>query len=243
MASISEYFATNPARKAVLVAICAVGFHVLMQWWLGKDSGSKYGYHSTATQVASDFECSGKIMIVTGSNTGLGLETAKALYSQGARVILASRNREKCESARLEIIESVRGSVEGSVECIPLDLSDLLSVRDFAQTVAKDYGRVDALINKARTHAPKEFTVTKQGFESQFGVNHLGHFYLTRLLTPLLLKSQPARVVSVSSLAHRSAPDMHDWLTKMEETAAYANASGPLPSDYELRLNYCFSKA
>lgn len=149
----------------------------------------------------------GKIAIVTGANTGIGYETARALAHKGAHVVLACRSAGKGEAATTRIAaERPRGTVAFAA----LDLADLDSVRAFADEFASANERLDLLINNAGVMIPPEST-TKQGFELQFGVNHLGHFALTGLLLPLLRVTQGARVVTVASSAHRiGAMDFDD---------------------------------
>jgi NAD(P)-dependent dehydrogenase (short-subunit alcohol dehydrogenase family) len=149
------------------------------------------------TWTAADIpDQTGRTAIVTGANSGLGAAIARELARAGARVILAVRNAEKGELA----IETIRERVpEATLELRPLDLSDLSSVRAFAE---QHQGPVDLLINNAGIMAPPR-RETKDGFESQFGTNHLGHFALTGLLLPHLLESGGARVVAQSSGAHR----------------------------------------
>ncbi|SEH00615.1 NAD(P)-dependent dehydrogenase, short-chain alcohol dehydrogenase family [Nonomuraea solani] len=143
---------------------------------------------------ASMPDLSGKTAIVTGANTGIGLPTALELARHGARVIVAARNPDKGATA----VERILGAVPGAqAEYGRLDLADLASVRRFAEGVE----RVDLLINNAGIGMiPRQ--ETKDGFEMQFGTNHLGHFALTGLLLPLLLAAPGARVVNVSSDAH-----------------------------------------
>lgn len=150
---------------------------------------------------------SGRVAIVTGANTGIGYETARALARKGAQVTLACRSREKGEAAVARIAaEEPRGSVTFAA----LDLADLDSVRRFAKAFADSHDRLDLLVNNAGVMVPPA-SKTKQGFELQFGVNHLGHFALTGLLLDLLRKTSGARVVSVSSAAHRmGAMDFDD---------------------------------
>jgi NAD(P)-dependent dehydrogenase (short-subunit alcohol dehydrogenase family) len=137
--------------------------------------------------------------VVTGANTGIGYETARALAHKGAHVILACRSRSKGAAAAARITaEDPRGDVAFAA----LDLADLDTVRAFAGELASAHERLDLLINNAGVMVPPEST-TKQGFELQFGVNHLGHFALTGLLLPVLRATPGARVVTVSSAAHR----------------------------------------
>lgn len=139
----------------------------------------------------------GKIVVVTGANSGIGKATAAAIADEGARVILACRSKERGEAALCEL--NCAGG--RCVELMHLDLADLDSVRAFAAEFAAKFDRLDVLVNNAgilgRTRA-----VTKQGFEMSFGVNFLGHFLLTMLLLPLLEKSGQGRVVMMSSVAH-----------------------------------------
>jgi NAD(P)-dependent dehydrogenase (short-subunit alcohol dehydrogenase family) len=142
---------------------------------------------------------SGRIAVVTGANSGLGLVTARELARAGATVVIACRNTAKGEEAAAEI----RGAVAGAeVELGELDLADLDSVRAFAARLSGERSRVDLLINNAGVMAPPR-RLTKQGFESQFGTNHLGHFALTGLLLEALLAAPSPRVVTLSSGAHR----------------------------------------
>jgi len=141
-------------------------------------------------------DLSGRIYIVTGANSGAGFATSKQLAEQGARVVGACRRVEagKEAFADLEVIP-------GSVEIMELDLASLASVRRFAETFLAKYDRLDGLVNNAGVmHTPEGRT--EDGFETQFGINYLGHFLLTELLLEPLKASAPARVVCVSSVAH-----------------------------------------
>lgn len=137
---------------------------------------------------------SGKCFIVTGANTGIGFETARVLAGKGARVLLACRDAGKAAAA----IERIGA---GDVVHLPLDLADLASVRAAADLAAKEL-RIDALINNAGVMFPP-LTRTVQGFELQWGVNHLGTFALTALLLPKLAETAGSRVVVTASLAHQ----------------------------------------
>jgi NAD(P)-dependent dehydrogenase (short-subunit alcohol dehydrogenase family) len=142
----------------------------------------------------------GRVCIVTGANTGLGLSNARMLAEKGATVIMACRNLDKANVAA----KGIRNAVPGAdVAVSTLDLSSLASVREFAVRFLAEYDRLDLLINNAGVMMPPR-TMTADGFELQFESNHLGHFLLTGLLLPLLNKTSGARVVSLSSLAHRS---------------------------------------
>ncbi len=142
----------------------------------------------------------GKVMIVTGANVGLGYETALALAKKNATVIMACRNAEKAERARQEILKQAPSA---NLEVIPIDLSSLKSVRSFALNFLKKYKRLDVLINNAGIMIPP-FSKTEDGFESQMGANYFGHFLLTGLLLQVLNSTANARVVNLSSIAHEN---------------------------------------
>ena len=141
----------------------------------------------------------GKTVIITGANTGIGKETALHLARRGARVIMACRNLRKAEVALKEIVQK---SGNDNVVAKRVDLASLKSVRDFAEDINNNEPRLDVLINNAGVMAVQTLTKTQDGFETQMGVNHLGHFLLTNLLLDLLRKSAPSRVVVVSSISH-----------------------------------------
>jgi protochlorophyllide reductase len=142
------------------------------------------------------------VALVTGANSGLGLETARALASRGATVVMACRSPRKAEEARDQLLRDLaRASGEsphGALDVLTLDLADLASVRTAVATLADHYGALDLLINNAGVMAPPR-TLTRDGFELQFGTNHLGPFALTLQLLPLLHVRPGARVVFVTS--------------------------------------------
>lgn len=141
----------------------------------------------------------GKVVIVTGSSSGIGFEAARVLANKGARVVLAVRNLEKGERAARKILAQ---NAKADVKVMELDLADLASVARFCENFEKAYARLDILINNAGVMIPP-FSKTANGFELQFGTNHLGHFALTGRLLEILFKTQGARVVNVSSGAHK----------------------------------------
>ncbi|GAA2441134.1 oxidoreductase [Streptomyces macrosporus] len=141
----------------------------------------------------------GRTAVVTGANSGLGLVTARELARRGARVVLACRDRERGATALCRLLHEVP---DARAEVRTLDLADLASVRAFADALPCD--RLELLVNNAGLMAIP-YSRTVDGFETQFGVNHLGHFALTGLLLPRLLAARGARVVTVSSLAHALA--------------------------------------
>lgn len=153
-------------------------------------------------------DLTGKRVIITGANSGIGLEAAKVLVQKGAEVILAVRNEQKGTIAKETILSA---NPKGSVLAIGLNLADLNSVREFAQSYRSRFDTLDILINNAGVMVPP-YQKTKDGFEMQFGTNHLGHFALTGLLLPLLKKTSNSRVVTLSSIAHRGARIFFDNL-------------------------------
>jgi NAD(P)-dependent dehydrogenase (short-subunit alcohol dehydrogenase family) len=140
----------------------------------------------------------GRTAVVTGANGGLGLETARALAAAGAHVVMAARNPAKADEAVADIRRTAPGA---SLELVALDLASLASVRDAADRVLAAHDRIDLLVNNAGVMGIPERR-TADGFEMQFGVNHLGHFALTALLMPALLRADAARIVTVTSTAH-----------------------------------------
>ena len=139
------------------------------------------------------------VAIVTGANSGIGFETAKALAAKGAEVVMACRNLQKADFAA----DSIRAQLPGAqLMVLHLDLADLASVHAFAEAFSRDFDKLNLLINNAGVMVPP-FSKTKDGFELQFGANHLGHFALTGLLMPHIRKTPWTRVVNVSSGAHR----------------------------------------
>lgn len=143
----------------------------------------------------------GKTVVITGANSGIGYEAVKALSAKGAKVIMAVRSKEKGQAALNAILED---NDSAKVELMQLDLADLESVRAFANGIQSRFDRLDLLINNAGVMIPP-YGKTKDGFELQFGSNHLGHFALTGLLLPLLKNTPASRVVTLSSIAHRGA--------------------------------------
>ncbi len=150
-------------------------------------------------------EQSGRIAIVTGSNSGLGYETAAALAAKGAKVIMACRTLAKASPAA----ERIRNSVPGAdIEVMQLDVANLHSVRDFATAYNERFKQLDILINNAGVMGCPTRETTVDGFEMQFGTNHLGPFALTGLLMPRLQNTPGSRVIAVASIAHRNTDGM-----------------------------------
>lgn len=182
-------------------------------------------------------DLSGKVAIVTGANHGIGFEAAKEFARKGADVILACRSVEKGEGA----VTAIRAEIaDAKLKPMVLDLSSLESVRAFADEFNVAYTRLDILLNNAGIMMVP-YSKTEDGFERQLGVNHLGHFALTGLLIDVLLKTTNARVVNVSSLAHRSGElDFDDLMFNNGEAytpmKAYGNSKlANLLFTYELQ--------
>jgi NAD(P)-dependent dehydrogenase (short-subunit alcohol dehydrogenase family) len=179
---------------------------------------------------------SGRVVVVTGSNTGIGYHTAAVLAYRGAHVVLAVRNLEKGNAALSRIVAASPGA---DVTLQALDLGSLDSVRTAADALRSAYPRIDLLINNAGVmYTPKQ--VTKDGFEMQFGTNHLGHFALTGLLLDHLLPVRGSRVVTVSSMGHRIRASIHfddlQWEHRYDRIAAYGQSKlANLLFTYELQ--------
>ncbi|MDD1422054.1 SDR family NAD(P)-dependent oxidoreductase [Dolichospermum sp. ST_sed1] len=140
----------------------------------------------------------GRIVIVTGSSSGIGYETARVLANKQASVIIAVRNLDKGNKALAKIIQQNK---DADVQVMELDLANLASVKNFTENFQKNYSRLDLLINNAGVMIPP-YAKTTDGFELQFGTNHLGHFALTGQLLKLLISTNGSRIVNVSSGAH-----------------------------------------
>ncbi|MET8366301.1 SDR family NAD(P)-dependent oxidoreductase [Micromonospora sp. NPDC005194] len=173
----------------------------------------------------------GRVAVVTGANTGLGFETARLLAERGASVVLAVRDTEKGKRAAARM--------NGDVSVQELDLTSLDSVRAAAADLRAAHPRIDLLINNAGVmYTPKQ--TTRDGFEMQFGTNHLGHFALTGLLLDLLLPVPGSRVVTVSSVGHRIRAAIHfddlQWERSYGRVAAYGQSKlANLMFTYELQ--------
>jgi NAD(P)-dependent dehydrogenase (short-subunit alcohol dehydrogenase family) len=178
--------------------------------------GSGYGARSTASEVLAGADLAGKLAIVTGGYSGLGLETTRALTAAGALVVVPARRRETAEQALAGL---------GRVEVDELDLADLASVRAFAERFLASGRRIDIVINNAGIMACPE-TRVGPGWEAQFATNHLGHYALLNLLWPAVAHDA-ARVVCVSSAGHRRSPMRWDdvmFESGYDKWAAYGQA-------------------
>lgn len=152
---------------------------------------------------------SGKTIIVTGGNSGLGYEAVKAFSEKNAEVILACRSIEKGEKAKKEMLEK---NSSAKIEVMKLDLMDLASIKEFVENFKSKYSKLDILVNNAGIMLVP-YALTKDGFESQIGTNHLGHFALTALLFDVIKNTPKSRIVTVSSIAHkRGTMDFNNFL-------------------------------
>jgi NAD(P)-dependent dehydrogenase (short-subunit alcohol dehydrogenase family) len=172
-------------------------------------------------------DLAGRIAVVTGANTGVGKETAVELARMGGHVVIAARHPDKARAAVSEV--ATRASAPGRVETLPIDLASFASVRAFAEAFTARHDRCDVLVNNAGLVLGRR-TVTEDGHEATFQINHLGHFLLTNLLRPVLARSAPARVVNVASEAHRAARgglafDDLDWERRRYRPFAVYSAS------------------
>jgi NAD(P)-dependent dehydrogenase (short-subunit alcohol dehydrogenase family) len=178
----------------------------------------------------------GRVAVITGANTGLGYETAAALAAKGAHVVLAVRNLDKGKDAAALINKR---SPAAEVNLQELDLTSLDSIRAAAEQLRSDHDRIDLVINNAGVMwTPK--STTKDGFELQFGTNHLGHFAFTGLLLDRLLPVAGSRVVTVSSIGHRIRADIHfddpQWEHSYSRVGAYGQSKlANLMFTYELQ--------
>ncbi|CAK9807835.1 Retinol dehydrogenase 13 [Anthophora plagiata] len=164
-----------------------------------------------------------KVVIVTGANGGIGKEVARDLAKREAKVIMACRDMDKCEIVRSEIVMETRNKY---VYCRKCNLASQTSIRNFVNEFKKEHGKLHILINNAGIMAcPKSYT--EEGIEMQLGVNHMGHFLLTNLLLDVLKASAPARIINVSSSAHKRGKIKLNDLNSTEEydpSGAYAQS-------------------
>ena len=144
-------------------------------------------------------DLTGKTIVVTGANTGIGYESVKVFAQNGANVVMACRSVEKGEIARKQVVRLFPSSI---IQVMELDLADLKSIHNFALTFKQSHAHLDVLLNNAAVMLVP-YSLTKDGFENQMGTNHLGHFALTGILLDILKKSPKSRVVNVSSLSHK----------------------------------------
>lgn len=162
----------------------------------------------------------GRVTVITGANTGLGFETAKAMAGTGIKVIMACRNLEKAMAAQRAILHR---HPSADTEIMLIDMTRLDSVREFARSFIAKYNRLDILVNNAGIMIPP-YSKTQEGFESQMGVNYLAHFLLTGLLLKTIVSTPGSRIVMLASNAHRRGEinfDDINWEKKYRPMEAY----------------------
>ncbi len=168
---------------------------------------SGFGWASTTDEVLAGKDLSGRTAFITGANSGLGQETARALAARGAQVILAGRDQTKLDAAAAAIRE---GLPKAQLETLTVDLGSLENIRAATSRARQRFAKIDLLINNAGVMATP-LLHTADGFEMQFGTNHLGHFALTAELLPLIERGHLKRIVNLSSRGHHMAPvDLND---------------------------------
>lgn len=182
-------------------------------------TGSGFHAKTIGTEVLADVDLAGKTAIVTGGYSGIGLEAVRCLAAKGVSVVVPVRTPDKAAEAL--------GGIEGDVKTAPMDLADLASVRRFGDQMCQTLSRLDLLVNNAGIMACPEARVGP-GWESQFGINHMGHFALTRALFPLLERTSGARVIALSSTAHKISDILWDDVqfekTPYDKWRAYGQA-------------------
>ena len=163
---------------------------------------SEFGWSSTTDEVLAGIDLSGRTVFITGANSGLGRETARAMASRGAHVIMAGRDQDKLDEAVAAI---QAGHSKAQIDTITVDLGSLENIRAATSRARQRFQKIDLLINNAGVMATP-FLHTADGFEMQFGTNHLGHFALTGELCPLIERGHLKRIVNLSSRGHHFAP-------------------------------------
>ncbi len=181
-------------------------------------------FSTTTDEVMNGIDLSGRVAVVSGATTGLGLETARALAAGGAEVVLCGRTAKKCEAAVESISETVSAAKLSSAV---FDLADLPTVRAGAASILEQHPVIHLLVNNAGVMFTPEGR-TAQGFETQFGTNHLGHFVLTNHLLGALRAGAPARIVNLSSAGHHSGQirwdDLHFEAEPYDKFEAYGQS-------------------
>ena len=185
---------------------------------------NSFGHHSTSDDVLHGIDLSGKRALVTGGASGIGAETVRALAAKGAEVIIAARNKEYANKVKADVI-TLTGN--DKIEFLFLELASLAKIKASADEFLNRFDSLDLLFNNAGIMACP-LDQTEDGFEMQFGSNHIGHFYFTNLIMQALIKAAPSRVISLSSLGHRTSPvvfeDIHYENRPYEKWEAYGQA-------------------
>ncbi|XP_066249617.1 retinol dehydrogenase 13-like [Euwallacea similis] len=178
-----------PLPVYISSAICGLfGVSVLIKQKTGGD------YYEGPTRAE------GKVVIVTGANSGIGKETVWELARRGAKVYMACKDMERCEEARKDIVLDTKNKY---IYCRSCDLASLDSIRKFVNCFKSEEQKLDILVNNAGVMRTPKGSKTKEGFEMQLGVNHLGHFLLTNLLLDYLKKSAPSRIINLSCISYK----------------------------------------
>ncbi len=185
---------------------------------------NSFGHHTTSDDVLQGIDLSGKRALVTGGASGIGAETVRALAAKGAEVIIAARNKEYANKVKADVI-TLTGN--DKIEFLFLELASLAKIKASADEFLSRFDSLDLLFNNAGIMACS-LDQTEDGFEMQFGSNHIGHFYFTNLIMQALIKAAPSRVISLSSLGHRTSPvvfeDIHYENRPYEKWEAYGQA-------------------
>ena len=185
---------------------------------------NSFGHHSTSDDVLQGIDLSGKRALVTGGASSIGAETVRALAAKGAEVIIAARNKEHANKVKADVI-TLTGNEK--IEFLFLELASLAKIKASADEFLSRFDSLDLLFNNAGIMACS-LDQTEDGFEMQFGSNHIGHFYFTNLIMQALIKAAPSRVISLSSLGHLTSPvvfeDIHYENRPYEKWEVYGQA-------------------
>ena len=223
---------------SIFVIITVAALMAFVSWYRMTERALPFNSYTTSAEAMNSIDLSGKVAIITGSNKGIGKQTAATMYEHGCTIIMACRSLTRAEKARSDIIERT-GASSGEIKLLRLDLSSLQSVRDFAAAFVKMSHSIDYLILNAGIMGVHEFTMSTEGYELQWAVNHLGHQYLTQLLLPKLIENQ-ARVIVLASVTH-------GWCTESQYEQflvhGHKNKDGPSKEKYQKWVNYGLSKS
>ena len=184
---------------------------------------SQYGAQTTADEVLADVDLTGKIVLVTGGYSGIGREAARAMAAKGAHIVIAGRDADSLSTEAKALAEETGATID----TLEVDLASLDSIRQAGKDARERFDRIDILVNNAGVMACPQGT-TADGFERQFGTNHIGHFALTGELWPLLEKGSDKRIVNLSSRAHHISPvhfdDIHFETREYEKWSSYGQS-------------------
>lgn len=234
----SVIFITNSVKCVIpLFQMNVILFRIIQRTLIMKQT------HTKKWDVSMIPDLTGKIAIVTGGNTGLGFQSCLELARRKATVVIACRNEDKGLEAAKEISRQIKGF--SSLDVMILDLADLESVKSFAQKYISKYNRLDILMNNAGVVNQEKKGITKDGFETQFGTNHLGHFALTGHLFKILVDTTDSRVVTLSSGGYKYADfDFSDinWEKRPYDRVKSYGASKLANLLFTLKLQNYFDK-